>query len=375
MPKKKQTQDNYYSLAQIKKMKAAYNIIIGERSNGKTYAILKEIISNYVSNGKQGAILRRFSEDFTGKRGADLFSALIDNEEVSRLTNDQWNSVYYYSSRWYLCKYVELESGKVERYTDETPLAYGFAISQQEHEKGAGYPNVTIVAFDEFITRGGYLRDEFILFMNTLSTIIRDRNDVTIYMLANTVNKYCPYFAEMGLRHIREMKQGDIDCYAIPREDGTELRIAVEYCKTNGKGKKSDFYFSFDNKKLRMITHGQWEIDIYPHCPYKFKTKEILFRYFIIFDDDALQCEIVNHEGVLFTYIHRKTTPIKNPDTDLIYSKAYDARINWRRKLTIPQLEVEKRIAQFYKSDKVFYQDNEVGEIVHNYLLWCNGSD
>ena len=34
-------------------------------------------------------------------------------------------------------------------------------------------------------------------------------------------------------------------------------------------------------------------------------------------------------------------------------------------------LPVEKHIAEYYKSDKVFYQDNEVGEIVRNYLLWC----
>lgn len=370
--KKKTKQAEWYSLQQIKKMNADYNIIFGERSNGKTYAALCEMVSNYYNNHKQGAILRRFIEDFTGKRGADLFQALIQNDEITKLTNGEWDNVFYYSARWYLCRYTESESGKIERVTDSQPLAYGFALSQQEHEKGAGYPNVTLIVFDEFITRGGYLKDEFILFMNTLSTIIRDRNDVTIYMLANTVNKYCPYFNEMGLRHIREMKQGTIDCYAIQREDGTELRIAVEYCKSNVKGKKSDFYFAFDNQKLKMITRGAWEIDIYPHCPYKYKSKEILFKYFIIFDGDTLQCEIVNHEGILFTYIHRKTGKIKNPDTDLVFTQNYDARPNWRRKLTTPTLPIEQKLASFFKSDKVFYQDNEVGEIVRNYLLWCN---
>ena len=31
----------FYTLDKIKKKKAIYNVIIGERSNGKTYAVLK----------------------------------------------------------------------------------------------------------------------------------------------------------------------------------------------------------------------------------------------------------------------------------------------------------------------------------------------
>ena len=33
--------------------------------------------------------------------------------------------------------------------------------------------------------------------------------------------------------------------------------------------------------------------------------------------------------------------------------------------------DIEKKIAIFYTRDKVYYQDNEVGEIVRNYLQWC----
>lgn len=366
------SRQEYYSLSEIKKENAHYNIIIGERSNGKTYAVLKEILSNYVNAGKQSALIRRMQEDFVGKRGSGLFEPLITNDEIAKYTNDEWTSVYYYASRWYLCKYVENKNGISERITDSRPFMYGFALSQMEHEKGTGYPDVNIILFDEFITRMAYLRDEFILFMNTLSTIIRSRDDVVIYMLGNTVNKYCPYFDEMGLRHIKEMKQGEIDVYQLRHSSGTILKVAVEYCKPFAKGKKSDFYFAFDNQKLEMITTGIWEIDLYPHCPYQYKPKDILFTYFIEFNKELLQCEIVQVHDICFTFIHRKTTPIKKPDKDLIYTTHFDARPNYRRKITKPRLMIEKKIAEFYASDKVFYQDNEVGEIVRNYLLWCN---
>ena len=36
-----------------------------------------------------------------------------------------------------------------------------------------------------------------------------------------------------------------------------------------------------------------------------------------------------------------------------------------------PKTNVEKKILWFYKYGKVFYQDNEVGEVMRNYILWC----
>lgn len=369
--RKLQDQQEYYNLQPILSEGAHYNLIIGERSNGKTYSTLLYALRLYAKKGFQTALLRRMQEDFVGKRGASLFNPLVDNGEITKATGGEYDSVYYYASRWYLCKYIENEKGNIDRITDKTPFMYGFAISQMEHEKGNGYPDVKTIIFDEFITRMGYLRDEFVLFMNTLSTIIRSRDDVKIFMLGNTVNKYCPYFDEMGLRHVKDMKQGEIDVYQLKHTSGKVLKVAIEYCKPFEKGKKSDFYFAFDNQKLEMITSGVWEIDIYPHCPYKYKPKNILFIYFIEFDKNLLQCEVVQVDDVCFTFIHRKTTPLKDPDHELIFSTRYDARPNWRRKITKPKMNIEHKLVEFYATDKIFYQDNEVGEIVRNYLIWC----
>lgn len=369
MARKKKEEPRYYNLDDILSKNCHYNLIIGERSNGKTYALLKYAIERYAKYGEQLAILRRFREDFTGKRGAELFTALVVNEEVSKATNNKWNGIHYYASRWYFAYYGKNDKDEMVRIIDEKPFAYGFSISSMEHEKGIGYPGIKTIVFDEFITRGAYLTDEFVLFTNSLSTIIRQRNDVKIFMLGNTVNKYCPYFNEMGLKHVRDMKQGDIDVYKV---GNSGLKIAVEYCGESLRNKKkSDIYFSFDNPKLEMITSGTWEIDIYPHCPYKFTKSDIVFTYFISFDGELLQCEIVSTDDRVFTFIHRKTTPLKDEDSDLIYSQRYDSRPNWRRKITKPISNLEKNLYMFFKADKVFYQDNEVGEIVRNYLVWC----
>lgn len=360
----------YYSLKNILTRNAQYNMIFGERSNGKTFAVLEHGLEDYALTGNQMAIVRRWQDDFKGKRAATMFDNLVNAGVISRVTGGEWSGVYYYASRWFLCKFDE--DGK--RTIQDEPFCFAFAISAMEHDKSTSYPKIKTVMFDEFLTRSMYLPDEFILFMNVLSTIIRERNDVIIFMCGNTINQYSPYFVEMGITHIKQMTPGDIDIYEY---GDSGLRVAVEFADSPNKSKPSDVYFAFDNPKLAMITgkNGIWEISVYPHCPVKFLPKEILFMYFIQFNGELLQCEIVQHENLTFTFIHQKTTELKNPDNELIYSPEYDPRPNWKRKITKPITPLEKKIASFFVTDKVFYQDNEIGEIVRNYLMWCKGGE
>lgn len=367
MKNKKEQKIKYYSLKNILEKKARYNVIFGERSNGKTYAVLEYGLKKYVENGEELAIIRRWKEDFRGKRGQTMFNALVENGRVKELTEGKYDNVYYYSGKWYLATFDE----KLQKVIPaSSPFAYGFALSEMEHDKSTSYPNVTTICFDEFLTRQYYLPDEFVTFMNVVSTIVRLRNDVTIFMLGNTVNKYCPYFKEMGLTHITEMRKGNIDIYTY---GDSGLTVAVEYADSPNKmfGKPSDVYFAFDNPKLEMITGGAWEIAVYPHLPFKYKTHEIVFIYFIEFDGELLQCEVVESNDCAFTYIHRKTTPLKDPENDIIYSMEYSALPNHFRNIRKPRTKIEQRISEFFLREKIFYQDNEVGEIIRNYLQYC----
>ena len=355
----------FYSLTAIEKCQAIYNVIIGKRSNGKTYACLEKIIKEFISTGKQGAYLRRYREDFRGKRGDQLFAAHVANGVISSLTNGEWTSVKYYAGRWYLSKFDAILNKEVR---DSDPFCFGFSLSEMEHDKSTSYPDITTIVYDEFITRSYYLPDEFVLFMNVLSTIIRGRYDVTIYMLGNTVNKFCPYFKEMGLGHVDEMALGTIDLY---RYGDSGLTVAVERCDDPESSKASNKYFTFDNPSLQMITGGAWEIDIYPHLPLRYQKKDIQLIYFILFNDYILQCEIVVKDGCIFTYIHRKTTEIQSWDRDIIFTTEYSPLPNVTRNMLHPTYEIHRKISNFFKAEKVFYQDNEVGELVRNYIMWC----
>lgn len=362
----------YYSLKNILALNAQYNIIYGERSNGKTYAVKKYALEEYWNHGKKLAYLRRWREDFRGKRASTLWNDIVNNKEVKRITGGQYDTIVYWASAWYLAFTQEDEkTGEMKIIRAPDPFAYAFALTDMEHDKGETDNKIATVLFDEFLTRRNYLPEEFIIFVNVLSTIIRLRDDVKIFMLGNTVNQYSPYFAEMGLNNIEKIKPGEIAVYEYG-ESG--LRVAVEFSDFPSKNKPSNVYFAFNNPKLHMITGTDgsiWEMNLYPHCPCKFEKSEIIFTYFILFDGKILQCDIVTHNDLTFTFIHQKTTPLRNPDTDLIYSLEYDPRPNWRRLINRPILDIEKKIWYFFASDKIFYQDNETGEIVRNYLQNC----
>ena len=371
MSEKKTTKKmKYYSLDNILKEEATYNVIIGERSNGKTFAVLSNALKDYCEKGWQLALVRRWGEDFTGKRGQQMFDAIVENGLVEKYTNGKWTYIKYRASRWWLAKYDEKLDKEI---TDIVPFAFGFALNAGEHDKSTSYPRVKNILFDEFLTRGMYLPDEFVLFMNTLSTIIRENDGVRIFMCANTVNKYAPYFTEMGLTNVEKMKQGTIDVYNYGDSD---LKVAVEYCASNKHGKKSDKYFAFNNPKLKMITGGAWELSIYPHLPIKYQGANVKFKYYIQFGNNMLECKIIKVKDernvtCYFTYIHRKTSELKDKKKDIIFSTDYSPKPNWFRKLAKPTTQLEKKLYYFFAKEKVFYQDNEVGEVVRNYLNWC----
>lgn len=354
----------FYRLDKILSHSCQYNVIFGQRSNGKTFSVLEYAIKNYWAGGGCLAYMRRFKEDITGARAEQVFDNVVAENRVSQITDGAWTGVYYRARKWYLSKYDEELDKEIHA---EKPFAYGFALNSMESDKGLAFPDITTVLFDEFMTRSFYLIEEFVLFSNALSTIIRHRNNVTIFMCANTVNRECPYFREMGLSNVSKMKPGDLDVYEY---GDSGLRVAVQY-SDELPDLPSNVYFAFNNPKLKMITNGAWELPMYPHLPMPYKPKEVVFEYFIKFYETTLHCEIICADGAMFTYIHAKTTPIKDECNDLVYSIEYSPRPNYRRNITKPQDRLGQRIFEFFKTDRVFYQTNEIGDTVRNYLVWC----
>lgn len=374
MPKKK-AEPKYYSLDEILKLQAVYNMIYGSRSFGKSFALTMLGAENYVraaNDGKreQMAYLRRYDEDLKTVNAGTFCDCLIcDGEGKNRvidLTGGDFDSVIYYQRGWYFCK---TRNGK--RLKDNYPFMVGFSFPAYEHFKNADYPFVNEIWFDEFIGVSGKAvpKDEFVVFQNVISTIARGRH-VRIWMTGNTINPFSPYFEWMGLTNAAKQKPGTIDVYKLGK---TDKKIAVERTierKEYVASKKSNSYlFAFDDPKLQMITTGGWEIGVFPLFDGEIKTEDIAGRFFIKHKDKIFQADIVSNQSDNFIYIHKDIDffyPI-DEDYDLIYSLETSSKSNYRQRMDKALTEPERWIATLFSLGKVYYDENWTGVAVQDY--------
>lgn len=358
----------YYNIAHLLKKYpgAKYYIAIGERTNGKTYSALDYALDNYFKKGEQFAYIRRFGEDIKRRNMINLFTGHQENGRIAKLSGGQFSRIDFGIGAFTA---YEIDPETEKKINDIQPIGYAFDLNSVDHHKSLSFPKVTTIIFDEFLSRQGYLSNEYVLFMNTLSTIIRDRDNVTIFMLGNTVNKYSPYFVEMGLTHIRKQDPGTVDVYTYGDSD---LSVVVEYCDPMSKrgGKKSDVYFAFDNPQLKMITSGSWEIALYPHLKTKYRPKDVVQQFFIEFDEILLHVDVVVTENEIFLFVHPKTTLIKDIDKDLVYSNKPSGKFNYRCGIHNQNDRLSRVVQSLINQNRIFYSDNETGEVLRNYLLW-----
>lgn len=367
----KEAPDLYYNIAPIDATGAIYRLIVGQRSNGKTYSVCRHIIEDYFNEGKRGAYIRRYEESITPKNLQSLFNPHL--QLIWELSEHKWNAVFYRAKEFHFCA-IDSEGKIIAK--DDTAFCITAAINTSENTKGEDRGEVNTIVFDEFMTRSGYLNNEFVRFMNLLSTLIRDRENAVVYMLANTVNKYCPYFAEMGLKNIDKLQQGEIAVYSY----GTsELTVAVELCdEVQATKQTASKYFAFDNPQLQMITRGAWEFQIYPRAPYKILPEDIILKFYIQFAEQLLACEVVHSTlkqycNDVFIFVHPQTKDVSVDDFTIMYVSDFSSCRMHVRYLKDQPTEGHKLIYSLIQRKAVCFSDNDTGEVFRNWLQEMQG--
>ena len=376
--------ERYYSSANIRKIGAVYNIIYGKRSKGKTYDMLYNIVKEYWEARKQGVrveamYLRRWDTDIKTKEMETVCDNLVHNGEgvnvIKEITGGQYDSVRFWNRKWYLAK-TDPNTGLVNK--DKDYFMSCMALNTWGHTKGGSYPFVKTLWFEEFIKvdTDRYLEGEFKAFQNVVSTIVRKRTDVTIWMTGNTTDPFCPYFEEMGLTRVNEQPQGTIDTYKLGKSG---KKIAVERTKDTGKWKDSeinnDYYFAFSNPELKMITDGDWEIGLYPLQTEDIKPMDVCGRFFVQYKNWTMQCDIISNYNYGYIYVHKDIDPLQPLDEehDLIYTTQYNMRPNYRRDFRQTLSDGENVIKQLINMDKILYDSNPTGNAFEAYLKWTRG--
>ena len=125
----------YYKIDRIKNEDANINIIIGERSNGKSYQVKhKKAIKPFLDNKEKFVYMRRFKEEIK----SSTIEAYFQDVDISKLTKGKYNTVQYWRNRIYLANY-DPETNAVKK---GECIAYTMSLNQEQNYAGGSYLDV-----------------------------------------------------------------------------------------------------------------------------------------------------------------------------------------------------------------------------------------
>ena len=363
------TDRRWYDPADILALDATYNLIYGERGNGKTFSICRLIIDAYLDEDLPSAYVRRLDEMIKQGNLETLFAPHIPH--IEEKTDGKWNFVKYQFHGFWLQKRDPNTGVLLEK--DKNPFCRTYALSTSETTKGADRGQVKYVFFDEFITRAFYLTNEIVLFESTLESIIRKRPGVKIFMVANTVNKHCPYFKHMGLTNVKKQQQGTIDQYLLGKS-GTKIACEYTQAADTAASEIAEQYYCFNNPQVEMIKNGAWEFDIYRTLPKGIGNMSPELTFYIEFDGTTTvgRMYIYNDDPIL-CFAQKRNTPIKDRDNTIIYGDSDLVSTSPLHQIELARTPTRAQaiILELFKQHKTYFATNDDGENVQNWLKYA----
>lgn len=345
---------------------AKYFTIVTERSTGKTTNVL---LYGLICNKLFGTVIQyiRQSDNMLAPKNAKtLFNTIIECGYVQKLTDGKYNSMVYKSRRWYYCKVDD--TGIIE--TAQDPCVQCLSIDNDEIYKSTlNQPNGDLIIFDEFCARR-HLSDEFVLFCDLLSTIIRSRNDgVTVWMLGNTIDRYEYYFDELEISdYMKYLQVGDH--MLINTSKGTPIYIEIyKPHNTTLKERVNAAFFGFNNSKLNAITGADWLIVPYQHIDKMDEREVIDDTHFVRYEKNLVQLEVCNSEKYGLHIICHKANDTERKNA-IYYTcdQMHDIRYRYR----YGHSKIDRMIWTLYDRKLFFYATNSDAAIIHKY---CNAAD
>lgn len=340
----------HYNIDKINKENANFNIIFGEKSNGKSYAVKhKMAVEKYLKTGKRFILLRRWREDISTLWCEQYFADV----DVFKLTNEKYNCISVYRKTIYFANYFS-ETGKTVR---GEKIGYIMALSTEQHMSSASFLDVDTIIFEEFMERGSYIPNEPDRLMIFYSTVDRKRGSTKLFLVGNSITKVCPYIPAWGLDKIfNKIQQGEIKTVTIKNEEN-DVKIAIEYCQSSG-GKT----MAIGNAK-NMIDRGAWQTNPQPKLPKSYKEYNCIFRFGFLYKGFKFLCELLVDKKDFHKIWFIKPF-YKNFENNLIvFSDEIKPSRFWQRDIYNISFKNEKlsHLLATFKENQIFYSSDLCG--------------
>ena len=239
-----------------------YYMLISKRGVGKTTSMVLLGMILFKLYGVKIQYIRQNQDMLKPKYAQELMSTILSCGYIEKLTEGRWNYAYYYANRWVFAKIDE--DGHIVEKTN-IHFMYTLSIDQSfTYKSNYNAPDGDMTIFDEFIGKR-YTPNEFVYYMDMLSTIIRKRSGVINVMLSNNIDEYSEYFDEFEINErVRTMKKGDCDIITTP--GGTKIYVELIDHHDKNAARLNKEYFGFRNPRLVAITgEGEWNVPCCKH--------------------------------------------------------------------------------------------------------------
>lgn len=293
----------------------SYYMLFSKRGVGKTTSMLLLGLILFKLYGVQIQYIRQKEDQLRPKFAQELMKTILTCGYIEKLTEGRWNYAYYYANKWVFCRMNE--SGKIEEKTN-IHFMYELSIDQSfTYKSNYNAPYGDWIIFDEMLGKK-YEPNEFIYFLDILSTIIRKRQGVRIILLSNAIDEYSEYFEEFEIEEqIKKLKRGD--CDICTSSGGT--KIYVEKIDQNDKNsaRLNKEYFGFHNPMLYAITgEGDWNVQLCKHWDMEDDPELIDRTHYVKMGLNLVRLELMRSEKYGYHVRVQKATKIY-PDS-VIYT-------------------------------------------------------
>lgn len=242
--------------------RCGYYMLLSKRGVGKTTSVMLLGLILFKLYGVQIQYIRQTEDMLKPKFAQELMSTILSCGYIKTLTEGRWNYAYYYANKWVFAN-IDGDGHIVEK----TSLHFCYTLSIDQsftYKSNYNAPNGNFTVFDEFIGKR-YTQNEFVYYLDILSTIIRKRSGVINFMLSNNIEEFSEYFEEFEIYdQIREMKAGECDIAETP--GGTRIYVEKINIHDKNAARLNAEYFGFKNPRLYAITGaGEWNVALCKH--------------------------------------------------------------------------------------------------------------
>lgn len=367
----------YYSSEKIYNENATYNIIYGERSNGKSYDIKHKYALEWFINKNKNLfsddsvehadvlnitgrfiLVRRTSEQLKNERIESYFSDC----DIRKLTNGKYNIISVYRKEIYFSNY-DIEKNQVKR---GIKIGYAIPLSLEQNYAGSSFLDVDNIIVEEFMSREeGYLRNEPTKLQNLYSTVDRKRGTTKVWLVGNTITRICPYLYEWGLIDlVKNQKQGNIVTKELSagfdKIENKEIfvKLALEFCDSSGR---TSFAFG---EHADMLNTGSWQTDKQPTLADSYKKYPCSLKIGFEYKGFKYLGRLLGRDNYLFWFIAPFTKHEEFKDVALIFSEKINIDLKYQTNIydiTIPNKRLHYILANTFKESMIFYSDDLTG--------------